>query len=424
MVKNHKILAFFTSHRLWVFLSQLVGMLVAIIFGKLIAVYIEPEIFGQYSLILGFEAFFAAMFVHPVNQSFQYVLQTEKKSIVSSYYFKLFFRLTVFSVVFYVFLSFFGFFHWHIILILLAITFFSSHFKIFSGLLGLEFQFKAYSLLQILNRLLLLLLFVLFAIGFGYASVEFLLLIFAASFFLSFLVQMLIVGDDFLKSLREKVSVEKKKGLRKELFDYTKPLIILAGFSWVSNYADKYLIDFYLDTKEVGYYAAGYSLGTKFFLSFVSPFLMLLKADIYKLRKDKKTVASGVDVTIKHLLPFLGISIGVVLILIFEYDFLGGLFLSAAYSPSFVVIPVIAGAFLMLTASYFLNTSFLAWNKPNYVLYANVSGAVINIILNIIMIPMFGIIGAAFATLISYTLQLVVSAVLYFRFVGISRLFA
>ena len=45
---------------------------------------------------------------------------------------------------------------------------------------------------------------------------------------------------------------------------------------------------------------------------------------------------------------------------------------------------------------------FIAENLQKYSLYRTLSGAILNIILNLVLIPIFGIRGAAFSTVVSY----------------------
>jgi len=295
-----------------------------------------------------------------------------------------------------------------------AISYFSIHFRMFLGYLNLAFKFKSYALLQILGSLLLPVLFFVLVIVFGYRSVEALMVVFGGSFVIGFLVEGLVVREDYFRLLLAKVPEVKRKWFRKEMFAYIKPMVFLAVFGWISNYADRYLIEYFLDAKEVGYYAAGYSLGAKFFISFVTPFLLLLRPVIFQMKKDKEAPAKGIDITISHLKPFLGIGIVVLLGFVLGYDFIGRLFLSANYQSGFVVIPVIAGAFFLLTASYFFEVSFYAWSKTVYILYANVVGAVVNIVFNIFLIPVLGITGAAWSSLLSYGVQLAVVLFFYF----------
>ena len=79
------------------------------------------------------------------------------------------------------------------------------------------------------------------------------------------------------------------------------------------------------------------------------------------------------------------------------------------FSPAADVLAVHAwsGIFVFLiTAS---SRWFLAMNRERSILYRALLGAITNVLLNYLLIPTYGVIGAAYATLISYALM----AVLY-----------
>lgn len=75
---------------------------------------------------------------------------------------------------------------------------------------------------------------------------------------------------------------------------------------------------------------------------------------------------------------------------------------SAEYYSAWEPAIILLFAFLFNTLSGFLGTIYTSAKKTFYLFLSTLIAAILNIICNIIFIPKFGMVGAAFATLISY----------------------
>ena len=76
----------------------------------------------------------------------------------------------------------------------------------------------------------------------------------------------------------------------------------------------------------------------------------------------------------------------------------------AAYqnAGSVLAIHIWAGVFVSLgvvSSSWLINE-----NMQRVTLYRTLSGAIVNVVLNLVLIPIYGLLGAAIATVISYTI--------------------
>ena len=72
----------------------------------------------------------------------------------------------------------------------------------------------------------------------------------------------------------------------------------------------------------------------------------------------------------------------------------------SSYSDSWTVVPFIAFAF-SINGFYFCFSSVFFLNKTKYLPILTISGAIVNVAINLLLIPFFGILGAAIARLIS-----------------------
>ena len=82
------------------------------------------------------------------------------------------------------------------------------------------------------------------------------------------------------------------------------------------------------------------------------------------------------------------------------------------YIVAYKVVPYITFSKLLFGIYMIFTVGVTLTNKTKYISYSNIFAAILNIILNFIFIPKFGIIGAALASLISFILRTII---LYFH---------
>lgn len=195
-----------------------------------------------------------------------------------------------------------------------------------------------------------------------------------------------------------------KKIIREGLV-FGAPLVILGFGHYLLISADRYIIAFLLSTAAVGYYSLVYTLvniGCGL-ISSISGVSFYHFAEAYNLRKDDNNQSSRAKDIFNCAL---------------KLSLIVGLFLSATFA--FLRLPLIQiistkeyliAAKAMLFLSPFpvlliltgLLQGLLVLEKQRRVLLKGyVSAVLLNIILNFILIPKFGINGAAIATVISY----------------------
>lgn len=100
-----------------------------------------------------------------------------------------------------------------------------------------------------------------------------------------------------------------------------------------------------------------------------------------------------------------------ILILIsLNLDIIGKLFLrSPSYREGLVVVPILLVANLFLGIYYNLSVWFKLTDRTYYGTFISISGAMITILLNFILIPSLGYLGSAFATLVCYVSMAIIN---------------
>lgn len=398
------------------FITQGIAALATIAVGKLTAMYVSPSILGEYNLQYGFYAFFFSAFITPCIQSFksnmptEEVTQKESKEYIA-FYIGILSALLQIPFIALVLLSFkYINISVGLLLIMLGAGLSQAWFSLLRDLLNIRHQHKIYGIISIVNAVTNLIVFVGVYYFVGYMSSISLWGILLITNLLTAGITFRYINLDlaYFKFLtKEKILIYSK-----QLLYYTKPLLLLSVFAWINNYADRYILSYFYSTEQVGYYSVGYGLGSKIAL-LNTPFLLFLTPKILEIVREKRDNSLIHAVIKKTLLPYLAIGSVACLFLFLEYQWVGRIFLDKQFEPGFKIIPIIGFSFFMLTIIYFFDTKFYAKGTTKYILWHNIIGGVFNIILNIFMIPRFGIIGAAWATLISFTIQLLCVLWLY-----------
>jgi O-antigen/teichoic acid export membrane protein len=180
----------------------------------------------------------------------------------------------------------------------------------------------------------------------------------------------------------------------KEMLVFSAPLVPSGIAVFVSLYIDRVMISHYLSLTEVGLYGLGFRLSSIVGLIMVG-FQSALTPLIYSHYAEEQTPRQLAFIfrffIALALLMFLTLSL-------FAQEIIGTLF-SPNYYPAKDVIIFIVPA-ILLSNMYIFAPGIDIFKKTHLILWINLGGAGINTALNWLMIPHFGMVGAAAATLI------------------------
>ena len=87
-----------------------------------------------------------------------------------------------------------------------------------------------------------------------------------------------------------------------------------------------------------------------------------------------------------------------------------------SYFASWIYIPILAAATVFCSLDTFLGSVYQTVKRTSMSLYTSIVGGVANVVLNFLLIPSYGAIGASIATLASYFLVYVLRAATMGRF--------
>lgn len=164
----------------------------------------------------------------------------------------------------------------------------------------------------------------------------------------------------------------------------------------ILNQSDRVMINNICGSSDAGIYSVAYTFAMLLTLitnginSSYTPY-------IYKNLKVNNT-----DSIIKSSFIVCGTVAIIVLLLICFIPDIYTLLLPASYYPSLPIIPpVAASAYFLFLYSWFGSVEFY-YKENTYITIASVIGAALNIVLNLIFIPIYGFIAAAYTTLFCY----------------------
>lgn len=192
-----------------------------------------------------------------------------------------------------------------------------------------------------------------------------------------------------------KVSIDREKML--EMLKYSIVLIPNSFMWWIMNSSDHIMVTAMIGVAANGIYAISYKLPT-LITTFTSIFNQAWSYSAIKEEgaKDEEEYNNKVFKNIISISMLIGIGMLCVI-----KPFLA-LYVSKDYYISWKYTPFLIIGLVYLTLGSFMSTSYTVHKDSFGFLFSGMLGAILNIILNFVLIPLIGVYGAAFASCISY----------------------
>lgn len=196
------------------------------------------------------------------------------------------------------------------------------------------------------------------------------------------------------------------KILIKDMLKYSLPLIPTTISVWIINISDRYILSYLIGNEATGLYAVAYKVPT--IITIMAAIFMdawqISSVSEYK-EKDGARFFTQVFRVYSSLVFLISSAI------VAFTKIITGVLVSADFYTAWRFMPVLVMATTFACFATFLSSIYMNEKKSGHVLLTTAISAVINIVLNIILIPIYGIQGAAIATLFSYIVMFLVRAV-------------
>jgi len=191
----------------------------------------------------------------------------------------------------------------------------------------------------------------------------------------------------------------------REMIKYSLPLVPNSIMAWLINGANRFFLEKYHGLDTVGIFATALKfpmlIGTFFQVFFISWQISVIeefKTDRYSDFYNKI-----------FSLVFLGLTVSM-LAIAFSSGLLTTIFVDEKFSDAQHYIPILTIAPIVSCLAVFVGANFTASKETKYLFSTTVYGGLTSIAGNILLIPPFGIMGAAYSQILSFAVMLVLRA--------------
>ncbi len=273
-------------------------------------------------------------------------------------------------------------------------------------LLGMQ-RIRKYNFSQVLRYVLLFGLVIIFLVGLD-AGITGAIIIEALAAFITCIVAFAIVSRE-TKGISFKIS----KGYLNDAYQYGIKLYAGSVLLFLNRRSNLILINLFMSPVMVGFFGLAASLSEKVWLIADAIGTVLFPRIASEKDKEKKTVFTS--------LVFKTTILIVVVICVFLYA-LGEFLIVFLYSPAFfesvrpfrlLLVGVVASSGWRI-----LENDLRGRGKPGLITCIIAVSFVVNILFNIVLIPRYGMMGAAWASVVSATMSLVISIFAYCQISG------
>lgn len=249
-----------------------------------------------------------------------------------------------------------------------------------------SFQYAVITLIKIFFTIVLILIFVvllnLTIVGILYA------------YTISEIICLIIFVPAMIKQMEYKFSTS----VASKTLNYGMPLIFSALGAYILNLSDRFLIKSFFDSAAVGVYGFAYKIAGILQTVLIIPFSSALLPSTYKQYNtpgDKRYYG-------KLMTYMCFVLIWGSLVLSLFGSVAVNLFGGSKYSGAEIFVPVLLLSYIFSSMKNVANTGLLVSEKTIYIGILTVVSGAFNVVLNIWLLPIYGVIVAAYTTLAAY----------------------
>lgn len=189
------------------------------------------------------------------------------------------------------------------------------------------------------------------------------------------------------------------------------PLLGHSFASQILSVSDRLLISNLIDNSAVGIYSTLYSVGSialMFWAALNSSFVPYLFQNIEN-QDDRKKVGKNAQMLLlffSALILFVTLMVPDIVLILATDEY---------YQYVSIVPPIIAGTYLTSVGNFYSNLLVFC-KKTMAIMISTIIAGAVSILLNLLLIPRFGFVAAAYTTLLAYMLFAFMQSILGFRF--------
>lgn len=197
------------------------------------------------------------------------------------------------------------------------------------------------------------------------------------------------------------------KSIATEMTKYGGPLIIVNLAGWILSLSDRYILQLYWGSYEIGLYSASYAVSEKTLMMLTSLFMLAGYPQIVSIWESKGKDATQDfvgELTRYYLLAAFPVALG---LSVLSRPVIS-IFTAPDYYEGYKIVPLVAFGVFLLGLQWWAQIGLALYKRTNIIMYSILGAGLLNIGLNILIVPKYSYIGAAVTTLLSYAFLLAV----------------
>ena len=421
MIKHHSHNKIYSISReiLWILVGNLASVSGSLVLVRVLTEYLPPVEYGVLALGMTMALLVNQVIMGGIINSIGrfYSICTEKNDLLS--YFRGSYMLMVYativvaiiSLLLMIILYFCGLFQWLVLTVTLAVFSILSSYN--SALVTIQNSARQRAIVAFFSALdaWLKIIFVIFFIAWFGATSSIVVMGYALSSFLVTISQFILLRRKLNLSINQTGNI---RPLVNQMWAYALPFSIWGIFSWLQFSSDRWALQFFATTKDVGQYAVIYQLGftpinliTGMAINFIGPILYQRSGDATNYNRNMsvhKKVWKMVYISIV-------LSIFSFFITFFLHKWIFGLLVTHEYRESSYLLPWVVLAGGMFASGQFIALKLMSELKSDKMLLAKIVSPLLGVIFNFI--------GAAIAGTMGVVVALVISFFIYFFWMAI-----
>jgi O-antigen/teichoic acid export membrane protein len=197
---------------------------------------------------------------------------------------------------------------------------------------------------------------------------------------------------------REQLGLEFDRSLLREMNRFGVPLMPSALFLWVTNFSDRIFLVKLADTNEVGLYSVGVRIASAMAL-LITAFRMAWPAFAYSIEDDREAKRTYAFVLTYLVVATTWVATALALLSPWIVRWIA----APAFESSSRVVGPLAFSTVAFAGYIVVSIGVGRARRTQFNWVVTGAGAAVNVALNLLLIPRYGMIGAAIATIASYT---------------------
>lgn len=199
-----------------------------------------------------------------------------------------------------------------------------------------------------------------------------------------------------------RIGFQLSKDKAKMLFNFGYPFVFSSLATFILTFSDRYFLNHYFELSVVGIYSLAYKFG---FLLASFPIAPIM--NIWMVQRFELINKDGYEKIYNQFFSwFCIISLSAALLISMAVRDVIRVMSAPSFWDAYKIVPIIVLAYFFQPCTDFFNFGIYHTGKTKHIAYSNLFSSIVIIALSFLLIPRYGALGAAWATLISFTVRL------------------